>query len=574
MAYIETGEGEGKWLDYEERAKYLAELHEEKRLLTKLLTEGLADDRDLIRLEDVLDELERVERIHRGEHDILYFAITYFSEGGNPGNDDNLIPEGVTYENTAQFHKDLCALLDDVATGKQKKNIAHSCPRGSAKTAYLSNIFLCHQVVYRHRKYIVLVSETTDVAGTFLSWTRYQLKLNEKLRRDFGEILHVKPSMNESDNKYEFITLSGTKVESKGLQVQMRGLRYGSTRPDLFVLDDLESKDSTNTKELIEKSKRWFVEEMLPALSRSGICVYLGTILCYDSLLHYVIKDRKDFESRKFAAVKAFSEREDLWEEWRKIYRSDVEDADKRALEFFESNEEEMLRGTELLWPEFWTYYDFMVIREENGIKAFNQEYQNNPTDEERQIFKPEYFHYFDDEDITDKNFKFFAGIDMAMGRTDKSDYTVITTIAKNMDTGVCYVMDAFIERCHPDILINKATELTMRYQYESIGIEAQFGQEFVADKLSERLKEHGYPSHTRMRYIKQRTRKELRIESMLPDIQNGKIRFKKTLPSIFMEQFYFYPMGHDDAPDSCEMSFSTARGGSATIRNTAKRMR
>src|SRR5690606_19861079 len=200
-------------------------------------------------------------------------------------------------------------------------------PRGHAKTAWISNIFLTHQVVYRLRKYIVLFSETTDVAGDFITWGKFQLKLNEKLRNDFGELLHVKPSMNELDNKYEYITFSGTKVEAKGLGTQTRGLRHGNTRPDLFILDDLESKESTNTPELIEKSKAWFREEMLPAMAKDGLCVYLGTILCYGSLLHYVIEERRDFESRKFAAIKSYADREDLWAEWRRIYRQDDKNA-------------------------------------------------------------------------------------------------------------------------------------------------------------------------------------------------------------------------------------------------------
>src|SRR5699024_4881 len=78
------------------------------------------------------------------------------------------------------------------------------------------------------------------------------------------------------------------------------------------------------------------------------------------------------------------------------------------------------------------------------------------------------------------KNIEFYAGIDMSMGKTSKSDFTVITTIAKNVDTGVCYVYDAFIERVRPDKLLDKTVELALKYQYAMIGVEAVFGQEFI----------------------------------------------------------------------------------------------
>src|SRR5690625_4460763 len=170
--------------------------------------------------------------------------MEYFSEDGNPDNPDNLIPEGVNVSNSAEFHKDLTDMLDDVTRGKFERHIAYAVPRQHAKTAWLSNIFLIHQVVFRHKRYIVLFSETTDVAGDFITWGRYQLKLNEKLRQDFGELLQVQPSRNDLDNKYEYITSSNIKVEAKGLGTQKRWLRHGSTRPDIFILDDLDRKST------------------------------------------------------------------------------------------------------------------------------------------------------------------------------------------------------------------------------------------------------------------------------------------------------------------------------------------
>lgn len=552
----------GEWLDREARAARIELVAEHARKLRALYDAGKATQAHVDALLADIEELKRLKRIHRAEHDILYFALEYFSEDGNPDNDSNLIPAGVNYENTAEFHKTLCDLLNDIVTGKQKEHVAWACPRGHAKTAYLSNVFLAHQVVYRHRKYIVEISETTDVAGDFITWTRNQLKFNEKLRQDFGELLDPRPSKNEVDNKYEFITSSGTKVEAKGLQVQMRGLRHGNTRPDLFILDDLESKDSTNTPDLIEKSKAWFREEMLPALSKNGICIYLGTILCYDSLLDYVIRERRDFKSRKFSAVKSWANRSDLWQKWREIYRQDVEDAAEQARRFYEEHEQEMLEGAEILWPGYFTYYDFMVKLEENGTKAFNQEYQNEPTDEERQIFKPEYFILVSESDIDNKNLSYFGAIDFAMGK-EKGDYSVIVTMARNNDTGICYIIDVFMERCHPDVLIKEAVDRTLKYQYEALAVESQAAQEFFADKLSEALYNKGYPSHTRLKQIKQRARKALRIEALLPDIQSGRIRFLRSIPREAMAQFELYPMHkHDDFCDAVSMCYSAAKSG------------
>jgi predicted phage terminase large subunit-like protein len=554
VAYIE-----GIWLARPERQERIELLTDRARKLKALHGKGVATEAHIETLLTDVAELKKLKRVHRAEHDMLYFMYEYFSEEGNPGNPDNLVPAGTSMDKAADFHRTLCALLDEVTTGKQSTNVAWSVGRGHAKTAYLSNGYLCHEVIFRHKQYIVEVSETTEVAGDFISWTRNQLKYNDKLREDFGILLHAQKSLNEKDNNVEFVTSTGTKVEAKGIGTQMRGLRHGNTRPQLFLLDDLESKSNTNTPELVEKSKQWFREEMLPALSRDGICVYMGTIVCFDSLLDYVIKSRRDFVSRKFPAILSWSEREDLWQKWREVYRSDDPEAGAKADAFYEDNEAELLSGTQTLWPQMFSYLDLMKLREENGVKAFNQEYLGNPTDEERQIFKE--FVYFNDSDLDGKEFDFIGAIDFAMGK-EKGDYSVIATIARNKSTGVCYLVDIFMERVHPDILLKEAVNRTLKYQYEALAVEAQMAQEWFADKLSDELKKYGYPSTTRLKKIKQRTRKALRIEALLPDIQAGRIRFRQSQRAL-LEQFEMYPMHrHDDGPDACCMAFEAAKTG------------
>ncbi|EOQ08289.1 phage terminase large subunit [Bacillus cereus] len=563
---------DGKWLARQERQQAINDRLLLRKEYERLALKGDLLEHDLTQWEVLEDELEKLQRVHDCEHDVLRFTYEYFSDELNPDNESNLIPAGQTLENAADFHVTLCSLLDDITEGVTKSNVGWSVGRRHAKTAYLSNSYLCHQVVYRLQKYIVEVSETTDVAGDFIKWTVNQLKFNEKLREDFGGILHPKPSMNEVDNKYEFITSTGTKVEAKGIGTQMRGLRHLSERPGLFILDDLESGENTNTPELRAKNLHWFRSEMIEALGFGGICVYMGTIVHYDSLLNHVLTKRKDFISRKFPAILSWSEREDLWEEWRKLYNADEKDAVDQANVFYEANKEEMLRGTKVLWPQAYDYKYFMEKRESMGARAFNQEYLGNPVDEESQVFKPEYFTYWTDKDIENKQLEYFCGIDFAMGK-EKGDYSVILTVGRSSN-GIFYVVDTFIERVHPDILLQKAVEKSLQYQYSGIAVEAQQAQEWFADKLSQALQQSGYPSATRMKQIKQRTRKALRIESLLPDIQAGRIRFKRD-QRLLLEMLEMYPNhNHDDGPDALHMAVSTGISSNVVVRTTGKRMR
>jgi len=234
-----------------------------------------------------------------------------------------------------------------------------------------------------------------------------------------------------------------------------------------------------------------------------------------------------------------------------------------------------MVDGSKILWPGYFTYYELICIREDSGTKSFNQEYQNNPTDEERQIFRPDYFeeYYFDDSDLENVNTSNFGAVDIAMGK-EKGDFSVIVSGALNNDTGTLYIYDAFMERCHPNVLIDEVVEHSFDNQYEGLGVEAQAAQEFIADRMTEELQARGYPAHTRLKQIKHRTRKELRIEAMLPDIQKGKIRFHRKFKNTpEMEQFEMYPMhAHDDFPDAVSMLTMTAQERQGSVR-TVKRM-
>lgn len=562
---------DNEWMGHDEREQLIQTLRGNIRLYRELLDADALTDSDIAGLTQDMDTLERIERIHRGEHDFLFFMYEYFSEERNPGNPSNLIPKGRDHKDAAPFHRELCGLLDEITSGKERSNVAWSVGRGHAKTAYLSNGYLCHQVVYRLQKYIVEVSETVDVAGDFIGWTAYQLKYNRKLREDFGVLLHERKAMNETDNKTEFITTSGTKVEAKGVQAQVRGLRHLESRPTLFLLDDLESRDNTNTPELRKKNKDWFQSEMLEALGEGGFAIYMGTIVHYDSLLNFAIKERRDFTARIFPAILSWSEREDLWNEWRLLYRADDPNALKTARAFFEANEKAMLENTSVLWEQRFTYYDLLVKRENIGARAFNQEYLGNPVDEETQIFNPDDFTYYEEDELPE-GCKFYAGVDFAMGK-QRGDYSAIVTIAKSPN-GVIYVYDTMVERIHPDILLNRTVDTTIDYQLDGIAVEAQQAQEWFADKVEQALIARGYPAKTRLTQIQQRTRKDLRIEALLPDIQAGKIRFRKR-DRLLIEMLELYPNhNHDDAPDALSIALMSARNGNVRIRRSRQRTR
>jgi predicted phage terminase large subunit-like protein len=572
LAYVN-----GEWLDRPARQARIDLLTERVRKLAALIKAGKATDYHVDTFRKDKEELTKLKRVHRAEVDMLYFFYEYFSEARNPGNPDNLVPTpDVDMDDAPEFHRKLSQILDSVSNVNKTARIAWAASRGHAKSAYLSNAFPVHELVYRNRKMILIISETAEGSKKFIKWVSGQLKFNEKLRDDFGELLHPQKTKNEKDSEEAFITNTGAKIESTSLGKQIRGFRNGSVRPDLIILDDLESLDSNNTPELRQKWKNWFNQELMPAgdPTRTAV-IFMGTLMHFDSLLNYVLNERKDFIKNRFSAIIEWPERSDLWAEFERIYKEYEPTAEElarleageqinpnrdAAMRFYEANKAEMDKGAKVLWPDRFPLPALIIEKINIGARAFNTEFQNVPIDEESQIFVPERFYYYDDGmKFPHKDYYIGMGVDFSMGK-EKGDYSALVTVAKHKVTNKIYVVDAFIERLHPDKFLDVILEKVRQFQPDVIGAEAQMAQEFFVDKLRESLHYIGYPAFNRVKKIQQRQRKELRIESMLPDIEKGTIVFNRNHARL-LEQFERYgSKWHDDGPDALNMAITVLK--------------
>src|SRR5690554_74023 len=275
MAYIN-----GTWLDREARAERIELVTETLRKLSEIIKSGKGSSYHYDQLRIYKDELKKLKRVHRAEVDMLYFFYEYFSEARNPGNPDNLVPTpDVDMDDAPDFHRKLSGILDSVSNRNRTARIAWAASRGAAKSAYLSNAFPTHEVVFRKRKMILIISETNAGSKKFVKWISGQLKYNLKLREDFGELLSEHKQRNEKDSEEAFLTFTGIKVEATSLGTQIRGFRNGAQRPDLILLDDLESRDSNNTAELRQKAKDWLNQDLMPAYDPTQTAIiFMGTI--------------------------------------------------------------------------------------------------------------------------------------------------------------------------------------------------------------------------------------------------------------------------------------------------------
>ncbi|NIQ04058.1 MAG: hypothetical protein GWM98_29880, partial [Nitrospinaceae bacterium] len=197
--------------------------------------------------------------------------------------------------------------------------IAQAAPRGHAKSTIASLILPLWCIVTGKRKFIALVSDTTEQAADFLEFIKAELDVNQRLRADFPEACGEGKIWKTG----QAVTRNNVRLKCWGKRKAMRGARHGSVRPDLVVCDDLEGDENIDSPQQREKDREWFFKALMKIGSRRTVFIVVGTLLHYDSLLAQLL-ERPGWTSRKWQAVERWAE-SPLWEKWEALYTAKKE---------------------------------------------------------------------------------------------------------------------------------------------------------------------------------------------------------------------------------------------------------
>ena len=472
------------------------------------------------------------------------------------------------------FHRTLCRLWKkQVMKGKTPSpdtlpellsapgcRLALAAPRGHAKSTVMSLQNVLHAALFGYKKYILLISDTESQATAFLDCIKTELEENEALIADFG-------SQKGKVWKNSVILLqNGCRIDAVGSGQKLRGRRHGARRPDLIMLDDIENDQEVLSADGRRKLERWFFGAVSKAGDRYTDIVCIGTVLHHDSLLVHLLENPA-YRSVRWQAIERFSQ-SPLWEEWRGLYTNlSDERRDKRALAFFRKHRRKMLEGTKVLWPQKLPYYDLMCMMVSEGESTFWQEMQNQPQDPAACLFPREWLQFYDKEAMDfSTGFRFYGYCDPSLGKSVDSDFSAILTLAKQEQTGLLFVLDADLQRRHPDVIIrdvlDKARWLRRAFgvQYTAFGAETNQFQWFLKERLAAESAAQGV--YLPITEVRAASDKVLRIQSLQPDIRNGYLRFCRDQTEL-LRQLEQFPLGrHDDGPDALEGAVRLCKQG------------
>lgn len=450
-------------------------------------------------------EERRGQRLSRAAADPLYFCRTY-------------LPHYFTHA-PALFHHELVRLMERRHVQVLTPTVV-AAPREFAKTTVCAFGYVLHQICFRRRHFIIIGSDTEDLASDLTGYLYLELLYNERLHQDFGEL--VKPNRAVDD----FITTNDIRVKARGRGQRLRGLKHKQWRPDLVILDDLENDVNVRNPEIVQQILDWVKAAVYPALDVKGNLLIIGTILRWRSALHLMLTSPEEpychFE--------------------RRLYRAVQEDASS-------------------LWEARHPAARLKLQKQLMGTVAFNREKMNEPVPEGG-FFREEWVHYYHPDSLKDRELVVVGFFDPSLETGAGSDYKAVVTVGWDQRDLVFYVMDAFIQKTTLEQTLRTIFNRHQEYRYQVFGVEDNLFQRLLLQEFERLGRERG--QILPFKGVTHRLAKETRVASLSPLLERGKIRFIRghSDQELLVEQLLYFPSRtlHDDGPDALEGAIRLAQ--------------
>jgi len=364
-------------------------------------------------------------------------------------------------------------------------------------------------------EYLVVISVSKEKAAELLEDLQAEFEANPRIIADFGE--QRKLGDWESGN---FCTNGGLRCKALGARQSVRGLRKKNRRPDMCIIDDLETEETIESPKRQNKTVKWVERSLIPTM---------------DGHRRRFIQANNRFATRMIQTI--------LQEKHPKWVVHHIKAYDKVTYQ--------------PVWHQKYSATYFKEIEEDIGTLAAYAEYNNEPH-VEGEIFKNEYIQWAKPLRLND--YKVICGYwDVAYGGTSTSDYNAVLIQGLYRDN--FYVIGSFVKQCK----MRAALAFMCDYQKRlpiTVSIhwlfESQFWNDEVKRTIKEVQKEHG--TKLNMIQVDRPTQNKYnRIFKLVPYYQNGRIYYNQLLKAsndtqVGLSQLFGIEPGyksHDDFPDA-----------------------
>lgn len=417
-------------------------------------------------------------------------------------------------------YKDWDTIHDEleVFLAKPSSKKALLLPRGHLKSSIVTIGKSIQAILKNPNVRILIANQVWDMSRKFLAEIKAHLELST-LPKIFGQF------KSEQWNQ-DAITVAQRSHAKKEPTILTTGIEAETTGGhfDLIFLDDLVGHQNCQTPEQRDKAKR-FRRSMINLLEPGGRLVEVGTRwhlddtfseifekeeAYYDIMIRKVVEEGKIIFPRKFNLQ--FDKRDKTWSE-----------SAKPCMDFIEH------------------------LRASMTSAEFAAQYMNNPIDEQNQIFRPDYFKYY--ERRPDKLYVSMS-LDPAISEKQSADYFAINVCGMDENYNI-YVLDTLKGHWRVSEQIEHIFTMYEKWKPNAIGLEVVAYQKALKSWLEEKMRHTGifFP----ITELKRNTNesKEFRIKAMEPFYREGKVFHAKWMKSL-EEELLTFPKGkHDDEIDA-----------------------
>lgn len=275
-----------------------------------------------------------------------------------------------------KFHEEIYSLLQNTP------RLVLAAPRGFAKSKIVSKFYPLHSALFQNKQDICIISASEGLATEWLRQIRRELESNRLIIQLFGNL----KSSKWTENHIILNNKAKTNIRARGAGGQIRGFR-----PDLVILDDIETDESVLSEEQRSKMRDWVFKACLNTLLPHGQFIWIGTIIHPLALIQEMLDSDNGWIKRKYQA-----------------YIENVQEP-----------------GHEL-WPDLWPHEKLQERKKEIGTWAFASEYLNDPVLNESAPIQPDQIRYWTE---LPEQYSVVISVDPAYSDDEKADFKVASVV-------------------------------------------------------------------------------------------------------------------------------------------------
>ena len=391
--------------------------------------------------------------------------------------------------------------------------------RGAGKSTFFTFLDPIHAMLFGRSRFMLFSSYTWDKSVIFSGRLFMELKYNQLIKADFGDLIDRGVDHKAAGHFEVRITDSRAKVTAQAVSIGQdpRGLVAGPHRPDYARLDDIQSRRLAKSRKNVENTVQWITLDLVPAMAADYSMVIAATAVNNRDAVTELRKGsetRSPLRSHRFAALTA--------------------------------------KGKPR-WPARFPNRRLAKLRGSMGAREFFQEYLLKPLGNDDGV-QESWLTNYQIEDIAAKEYAFVVSFTDLGSRkaTDKHDYKATICIGVNPGPDID-ILAARIRRESPKQLIAGMYAIYDTFAPAAMCWEDNGQQDLMIDVWESEAEYYGYSLP--LKAVHNSTNKALRIErTLFPLLENHKIHFHPHDPDhkLLKEQLLdLFDGPHDDGPDA-----------------------